>query len=79
MPLPTRLIGVFAFVFILIVVLPMLFLGSYTVGAGKTGELGVTGLIEGMQMNYTILIILIIIAISVTVVWALVIFNVTPK
>ena len=79
MPFPTRLIGVFAFIIFLIVVLPMLFLGSHTVRSEKTESLGIVGLIEGMQMNYIILIILVIIAISVIVVWAFVIFNVTPK
>ena len=79
MRFPTRLIGVFTFIFFLIVVLPMLFLGSYTVRSEKTESLGIIGLIEGMQMNYIILIILIIIAITVTAVWAFVIFNITPK
>ncbi len=79
MPLPTRLIGVFAFVFFLIVVLPMLFIGSSEVRFKETEQLGIAGLIEGMGMNYIILIILVIIAISVTAIWAFVIFNVTPK
>jgi len=79
MPFPTRLVGIFAFIILLIVILPMLFIGSGTVRSGETKSLGIAGLIEGMQMNYIILIILVIIAISVTAVWAFVIFNITPK
>lgn len=79
MRLPTRVIGVFALIFFLIVVLPMLFLGSRTVGEKETESLGVAGLFEGMQLNTTILLLLVVIAISVTVVWAFVIFNLTPK
>ena len=79
MPFPTRLIGVFVFIIFLIVVLPMLFLGSYTVRSEKTEELGIAGLVEGIQMNYIVLLILVVIAVSITAVWAFVIFNVTPK
>jgi len=79
MRFPTRVVGVFALIFFLIVVLPMLFLGSYTVRSEETESLGIFGLLEGMQKNYIILIVLAIIAISVAVVWAFVIFNITPK
>ncbi len=79
MPFPTRLIGVFALIFFLIVVLPMLFLGSREVRLKETEQLGIVGLLEGMRMNYIILIILVIIAISLTAVWIFVIFNITPK
>jgi uncharacterized membrane protein len=79
MRLPTRLISVFALIIFLIVVLPMLFLGSYTVRSEETESLGIFGLLEGMQKNYIIMIVLAIIAISVIVVWAFVIFNITPK
>ncbi len=67
------------FIIFLIVILPMLFIGSRTVASEETEELGIAGLIEGMQINYIILVILVIIAISVISVWAFVIFNITPK
>jgi hypothetical protein len=79
MPFPTNLVGIFAFIIFLIVLLPMLFLGTSEVASKKTESLGIAGLIEGMQKNYIILIILLVIAINVTVIWAYVIFNVTPK
>ena len=79
MAFPSRLIWVFALIFLLIVLLPMLIIGSSTVASKKTESLGIAGLMEGMQKNYIILILLVIIAISVTSVWAFVIFNVTPK
>ena len=79
MPLPTRLIGVFAAIIILIVVLPMLFIGSYTVGTKKTESLGLSGLIEGIQKNYTIMIILVTIAITIAVAWIFVTLKVTPQ
>jgi len=57
----------------------MLFLGTSEVASKKTESLGISGLIEGMQKNYIIFIILIVIAVNVIIVWAYVIFNVTPK
>ena len=79
MPFPTRLIGVFAFVIFLIVVMPMLLLGSWEVGSKETESLGIAGLIEGIQKNYIIMVILVTIAISMIIIWGFVIFNVTPK
>jgi len=79
MKFPTRLIGVFALIIVLIVIMPMLFIGSYTVASKETESLGMAGLIEGMQKNYIIMFLLIVIAISVTVIWAFFIFYVTPK
>lgn len=75
----TNLLGIFAAVSFLIVVLPMLFLGSREVGLKKTEQLGIPGLIEGIQKNYIIMVILIIIAINMTVIWVYVILHVTPK
>jgi uncharacterized membrane protein len=79
MPFPIRLVGIFAFIFFLIVILPMLFLGTSEVASKKTESLGISGLIQGMQKNYIILIILIIIAINMIVIWAYVMFNVISK
>ena len=79
MPFPTRLIGIFALIFFIIVVIPMLFIGTREVASEKTEELGLTGLMEGMQMNITILIILVVIAVTLSTVWGVVIFNITPK
>jgi uncharacterized membrane protein len=79
MPFPTHLVGLFIFIIFLIVILPMLFLGTSEVASKKTESLGIAGLIEGMQKNFIIMIILLIIAINVIIVWAYVIFNVTPK
>jgi hypothetical protein len=73
------LLGIFAAVFFIIVILPMLFIGSYTVGSKETESLGISGLLEGMQKNYIIFIILLIIAINVAVIWMYVILQVTPK
>jgi hypothetical protein len=79
MPFPTHLVGLFIFIIFIIVLLPMLFLGTSEVASKKTESLGISGLIEGMQKNYIIFIILIVIAVNVIIVWAYVIFNVTPK
>lgn len=79
MVFPKNFILLFIFIVVLIVILPMLFIGTNEVASKKTENLGIAGLVEGMQKNYIIFIILIVIAVNVVIVWAYVIFNVTPK
>jgi len=74
-----NLLFIFGAIFFLIVVLPMLFLGSHTVGSKGTERLGIAGLLEGIQKNYVIMIVLIVIAVNVTIIWFYVILQVTPK